>query len=150
MQAADRHVTQRELALLRADDAGATDREHAAEPHVRQRDLGAAARERELDAQRSGAAVEADRAGDHADAAGIRHQLDALGGDVADAVDVGLEAAGVDHDPAHARAALAPLAGACLCQLLDDAREVRIAGRVDVQLDPRAADVDLVGAELAR
>ena len=169
-QPAGGDVAQRHGVIAEHDRAGARDGEHAADPRLRQRDLGGAAREADVDrhsamlriAARPGGAGAVDAhvvaARAHAHAAGhdahagvVGNDLDVVGGDLADAGEVGGQAAGRDDDAADARGAAAAAGGraAMAREAAGEAHDVGVAARVDVDREVRPGDADLVGAERA-
>jgi hypothetical protein len=90
----------------RRDLAAATDGEHAPEVQRWQRDLGRAALECELEPRAEARrADEPDRSGDDPGSIRVRHELDAVRGDVTDPDQVRGERATRDDDPANAAAA---------------------------------------------
>jgi len=130
---------------------------------VGQGELGGAAREPELDVERAGATVDPDRAGDHADAAGVGYQLDALGHQLAEPGDVRRQRPRADHDASQpaGRGAIGARgvtgvtgvtgtwAARAAHQAARQAREIRVAVAVDLERDVRTGDADLVGAQRA-
>src|SRR5690606_23211666 len=86
-QAAERDVAQRDRTAADLERADAGDREHAAERDPWERDLRRTARESDLALHAAVPGAHAQRAGDQADAAAIRDELDGVRRQLADTRD---------------------------------------------------------------